>query len=180
MPRRLILPILLLLVTGSAAGTTLPEPGDEPAPSDERTGAPIDLFWVRSMALVENRDRPIQSTETIREALTRWLPDDMQRSTVGADLLIDYFSSLSAKDDAQRAAHRVSWIAHLYRLDCQSPRFGEKPTRAIRGHCENRVYVRVKLGTMRGAADDEASALEAFAAQLREALFTAVPAAEGD
>jgi hypothetical protein len=172
-----MVPILLLLVTGSAAGTSVPEPGDVPA-QEERTQQPIDLFWVRSVALVKNQARSAQSDETIREALRRWLPDATQMSTEDADLLIDYSSFLSAKGVDR--SHPVSWIAELYRLDCQSPRIGEKPTPAIDSHCENRVYVRVKLGTMRGTADDEASALQSFAAQLREAMLMAVPAAEGD
>ena len=218
MPRRVIFPILLLLVTGSAAGMSVPEPSGVPVPA-ERTEGPIDLFWVRSMALVENRARgPAQSDETVREALTRWLPGVMQMSTEGAGLLIDYRSFRSAQevdpsdlhvwfddaglevdplmaaherlpDDARRAAprsaapgveSRVSWTVDLYRLDCQSPQFGEKPTPAIGGRCENRVYVRVKLGTMQGTADDEASAVQSFAAQLRDAMLMSVPAAEGD
>ena len=202
MPRHWIVPIVLLLVTGSAAGTSAPEPNG-------------DLFWVRSMALVEDRTRPAPLEENIREALSRWLPGVMQSSTEDADLLIDYSSFHATGDvdvsfagawiedvglevdalpapqesalrtgDAQRAApriaapdakYRVSWTAKLYRLDCQSPQFGEKPTPPVDGRCENRVYVRVELGRMEGTADDEASAVQAFAAQLRQAMLTSVP-----
>ncbi len=210
MPRRWFVPIVLLLVAGSAAGASVPEPAVS-APSEA-----IDLFWVRSMALAEDRTRPAEWDESMRETLARWLPGVMQTSTEGAELLIDYSSYVTAAEldlsyaaaawiedvgleadrlpasqesalrteDALRAAPHiavagtkdgVSWIATLYRLDCQSPRFGEKPTRPVGGRCENRVYVRVDLGTMQGTADDEAGAVQALAAQLRQAILTPVP-----
>lgn len=231
MPSRLVVPILLLLVTGSATGATVPESNGATAPRDEQTEEPIDLSRVHSIAVVENQPRPSESYENLRETLTRWLPGVVQVSSNGADLLVDYSSSpyprtvepsgsdlslyhvvldadrgpefdasllwsedelpmppvpwtsdaaAAPRPDVPSLERRVSWSARLYRFDCQSAVFGEKPTPAVDGYCENRVYVRVELGTMEGTEDDEASAMRAFAAQLRQALLMPVPAAEGD
>ncbi|HYO76393.1 MAG TPA: hypothetical protein VE010_08020, partial [Thermoanaerobaculia bacterium] len=65
-------------------------------------------------------------------------------------------------DDAQRAPS-VHWRATLFRMDCQSPAFCEKPTPASEGRCERPVFVRVKMASMGGVAADRDAALRDFA-----------------
>lgn len=65
----------------------------------------------------------------------------------------------------------VHWRATLFRMDCQSPLFDEKPTPASEGRCERRVFVRVKVASLGGVAADRDAALRDFAASVRSALL---------
>jgi hypothetical protein len=168
-----VLPILLTAGTTAWAGEPPVQPTVQPTVQPKNVN---DLFWVRSVSVVNARFDTAQPDPLLhlREAL-RSLPGVTQAETDEADLLIEYDES-TVPDEA-RTEPRAAWHAHLFRLDCQSASFYEKPTRAINGHCERRIYVRVDLGSMSGVSDGRVSAAEDFASKLKEAILCSQPTA---
>ncbi len=141
----MVLPALLLAATSAAA---------EKIPG---------LFWMRSVAVVGPDGQDL--SEYLHGGFSQTLPDIDVVPADEADVVIKYWENPEAQ----------SWTANVVRFDCQSASFGERPTRAINGHCENLVYVRVIAGTKGRTAPEGVSAAEDFAATLREVILTSSP-----
>lgn len=124
-------------------------------------GTVAELFWVRSVAVIDRSDQ--DHADELRDVLSRTLPGVVVVPADDADMVIEYRMTAT------------SWQADFVRFNCQAARFGERSTRAIRGQCEGRVYVRINLGTMSSTLPADANAVEDFAAKLRDAFLTASP-----
>jgi len=133
----------------------------------------LDLLSVRAIAV---QTAPWRDSEPYVDQLRkelRTLPGVLETSAVAADMIIEYdqINVISANKDQPVQHVGTLWQASLYRLDCQSPRWGEPPSRATGGKCRAHVHMRVDLGSMDGMAEPESSAVEEFVTRLRHALL---------
>lgn len=143
--------VLLLLTT--SAGAAAPDIASE-------------LRTVRTVNVRTSRSSPEQAVE-LRQKLDEIIPSLIPDASEEADLIIEYSSSSSDQG--------IRWQATLFRLACQSPEFGEPPSRIVRGTCENNVFVRIGMGKMSGAVAAGASATDDFAYALRDAILGFAP-----
>lgn len=147
MKLRIVLPALLLVATSAAA--------------DNMAG----LLWVRSVGIDDSW--ATTNSGELREVLSKAVPEIVVVPADEADIVIEYRET---SDDAGE-----SWNATIIRFDCQAARLGERPTRAIHGHCPDKVYIRVDLGTLYGTPQKDTSGVDDFAAAFREAILTSSP-----